>query len=88
MGKAVSNITKRKAEVIISEFKEELSTDFEKNKKFLKDMKLPLSKLTINLMAGYITRAMKKEIKEKEAIHIEKETDIPIQKPKQTVISH
>ena len=45
-------------------------------------------KLTINLMAGYITRAMKKEIKEKEAIHIEKETDIPIQKPKQTVISH
>ena len=34
MGKAVSNITKRKAEVIISEFKDELSTDFEKNKKF------------------------------------------------------
>lgn len=68
MGKAVSNSIKAKAKIIMTEFEERLGIDFEKNKNFLKEMKLPLSKLTINLMAGYITRTIRKQLKEKEMI--------------------
>jgi ribosomal protein S17E len=68
MGKAVSNSIKAKAKIIMTEFEDKLGIDFEKNKSFLKDMKLPLSKLTINLMAGYITRTIRKQLKEKEMI--------------------
>ena len=66
MGKAVSNSIKAKARIIINEFEDKLGIEFEKNKLFLKSMKLPLSKLTVNLMAGYITRTLKIKIKEKE----------------------
>ncbi len=76
MGKAMSNKIKSKAKIIIQEFRKDLSTDFRKNKDFLKKMKLPLSKLTINLMAGYITRTLKKEEKEKEALKITKEKEV------------
>lgn len=88
MGKAMSNKIKAKAKIIIQEFKEDLYVDFRKNKEFLKKMNLPLSKLTINLMAGYITRTLKKEEKEKESLKITKETDkVATIKPKDTKVS-
>lgn len=68
MGKAVSNNIKAKAKIIMNEFSEKVGLDFQENKNFLKKMNLPLSKLTINLMAGYITRTLKKEHKEKEML--------------------
>jgi ribosomal protein S17E len=52
----------------MTEFSDKVGTEFEINKNFLKGMKLPLSKLTINLMAGYMTRNLKKEQKEKEML--------------------
>ncbi len=73
MGKAMSNSIKAKAKIIMSEFKGKLDIDFYKNKQFIKRMSLPLSKLTINLMAGYITRTLKKEKKEADAINITKD---------------
>jgi ribosomal protein S17E len=89
MGKAMSNKIKAKAKIIIDEFKDELFVDFRKNKEFLKKMNLPLSKLTVNLMAGYITRTLKKEEKEKEALKITKDkTDkVATIKPKDKTIS-
>lgn len=85
----MSNKIKAKAKIIISEFKEDLCVDFRKNKEFLKKMNLPLSKLTINLMAGYITRTLKKEEKEKEELKINKEkTDkIATKKPTDTNVN-
>jgi len=74
MGKAMSNSIKAKAKIIMKEFKSDLSLDFSKNKQFIKRIKLPLSKLTINLMAGYITRTLKTEKKEAEATSIKVKT--------------
>ena len=83
MGKAVSNSIKAKAKIIMAEFKDRLGTEFEKNKNFLKGIKLPLSKLTINLMAGYITRTIKIELKEKELLEQKMDiTKTPIKKLK------
>jgi ribosomal protein S17E len=70
MGKAMSNSIKAKAKIIIKEFKDHLSLNFTKNKQFIKKINLPLSKLTINLMAGYITRTLKKAKKEAEEASI------------------
>jgi len=79
MGKAVSNNIKAKARIIMAEFKGKLGTDFRKNKDFLKKMELPLSKLTVNLMAGYITRVLKKEAKDNEKTAIKNEPNkVPI----------
>jgi ribosomal protein S17E len=89
MGKAMSNKIKSKAKIILKEFRSDLSTEFRKNKNFLKKMDLPLSKLTINLMAGYITRVLKKEKKEKEALKIDpnKVEKIPTKKQQNSNIS-
>ena len=63
MGKAVPKSVKSKAEFLLKQFKEKLSIDNEKNKLFVNSLELPgLSKTTRNLMAGYITRKIKKEI--------------------------
>jgi len=87
MGKAMSNKIKSKADIIIKEFKERLDIDFEKNKIFIKKMNLPLSKLTVNLMAGYITRKLKVEKKEQDAMDIIKDKPgTPITKAKDTAI--
>lgn len=87
MGKAVSNSIKAKAKIIMTEFSDRVGTEFEKNKLFLKNMNLPLSKLTINLMAGYITRTIRKENKEKEMIAEKMESaKTPMKKIKDTKI--
>jgi len=90
MGKAMSNAIKAKAKIIITEFKDKLGIDFKKNKDFLKSMNLPLSKLTINLMAGYITRSFKKEKKAAEELNNlgtkGKENKTPMKEAKDTTI--
>ncbi|NCP72511.1 hypothetical protein GW835_03935 [archaeon] len=87
MGKAVSNSIKAKAKIIMTEFSDKVGIEFETNKNFLKGMKLPLSKLTINLMAGYMTRTLRKAQEEKEML--EKKMDVaktPIKQAKDTKI--
>jgi len=87
MGKAVSNSIKAKAKIVMTEFSDKVGTEFDKNKLFLKKMNLPLSKLTINLMAGYMTRTIKKEQLEKEMIAKKMDkTKTPIKKAKDTEI--
>ena len=52
-------------------------------------MNLPLSKLTINLMSAYITRTVKKEKKEQEALKIKVDPNaIPTKKPVNKNITH
>ena len=83
----MSNNIKAKAKIVMNEFREHLSVDFEKNKNFIKRINLPLSKKTINLMCGYITRTIKKQIKEEEKTNLNKEkTKTPIKKSKDTKI--
>ncbi|MDD4049524.1 MAG: hypothetical protein PHX47_00775 [Candidatus ainarchaeum sp.] len=87
MGKAVSNNIKAKAKIIMTEFSDKVGIEFETNKNFLKSMKLPLSKLTINLMAGYMTRTLRKEQKEKEMLEQKMDvTKTPIKQAKDTKI--
>ncbi len=80
----MSNKIKSKARIIIKEFRKELSIEFRKNKEFLKKLSLPFSKLTVNLMAGYITRVLKADKKEKESLKIdtEKIKTVPIREIK------
>jgi ribosomal protein S17E len=90
MGKAMSNKIKAKAKILLNEFKSDFGTDFTKNKDFLKSINLPLSKLTINLMSGYITRYIKNEKKEQEALKIKVQDSkvVPTKAPTDKTISH
>lgn len=89
MGKSISNKIKSKAKIIYNEFKEDFGTDYKANKEFIKTMNLPLSKLTINLMSAYITRNVKKEKKEQEALKIKVDPNaIPTKKPINRNITH
>ncbi len=56
MGKAVPRIIKQRSNELLRLYPESFSKDFEKNKEFLKSLKLPFSKTEINLMSGYISR--------------------------------
>ncbi|MCX8158317.1 MAG: 30S ribosomal protein S17e [Candidatus Diapherotrites archaeon] len=60
MGKAVPKIIKTRALQLIELYKDKFTTDFYKNKEFVKSLELPLSKTTVNKIVGYITRVMKK----------------------------
>ncbi|MFH0906486.1 MAG: hypothetical protein V1824_04070 [archaeon] len=68
----MSNKIKAKGEVLISMFDDDLTVEFDKNKACIRDMKLPFSKKTNNLMSAYITRAKKKKIKEKAELSLDK----------------
>lgn len=61
MGKAVPKGIKSKANTLVKLYKDKFSADFEKNKKFIDSLSLPLPKLTRNLLAGFITKIYKKE---------------------------
>jgi ribosomal protein S17E len=56
MGKAISRNVRAKAEETMKLFPKEVGKDFEKNKLFIKSLNMPISKETVNLMAGYIAR--------------------------------
>jgi len=61
MGKAISHSIKVKAEVLMKHYPGKFSPEFEKNKAFLKTLKLPLSKKTLNLVTAFISRQLKKQ---------------------------
>lgn len=56
MGKAVPQNIKSKANALLQSYPEQLSDDFEANKKFVDSIGMPLSKPQRNLVAGFITR--------------------------------
>lgn len=58
MGRIKSIAIKRLGEELIREHASKFSTDFEKNKKALDEVKPIKSKRTRNIVAGYITKKM------------------------------
>ncbi|MBI5553236.1 MAG: 30S ribosomal protein S17e [Candidatus Diapherotrites archaeon] len=57
MGKAVPRRVKSMAAALIEEFPDKfVAKDFEANKKFVNLLRIPVSKSTRNLVAGFITR--------------------------------
>ncbi len=58
MGRIKSIAIKRLGEELIKEHGGKFSTDFEKNKKVLGEVKPIKSKRTRNILAGYITKKM------------------------------
>ena len=56
----MSRSIKAKARIVIEKYKEDLTTDFTKNKELIKQLELPFSRKTINLIIGFTTREMKK----------------------------
>ncbi|MEM4662781.1 MAG: 30S ribosomal protein S17e [Candidatus Diapherotrites archaeon] len=59
MGKAVPKIIKNRAKELLKLYPDKFTTDFEKNKNFLKSIKVQLTKLELNLTASYIARLVK-----------------------------
>lgn len=69
MGKAVPKNVKSKANLLLKVKPENFTLDFEKNKKAIDFLQLPISKSIRNLVAGFITREkVKKAKKEKQAM--------------------
>jgi ribosomal protein S17E len=62
MGKSVAKGLKYKGEVLLEEFPDKFNDKFENNKKQLDEFpELKLSKVTRNLLAGYIVRLAKRK---------------------------
>ena len=61
MGKAVSKGLKTKAEFLLKAIPERLSGNFEKNKSVLVELGIPFTKLNRNLLAGYMSRELRKK---------------------------
>jgi small subunit ribosomal protein S17e len=61
LGKAVPKTIKHRVSELIELYPGKFTTDFEKNKEFVKALELPLAKSTINKIIGYITKSVKKE---------------------------
>lgn len=64
MGKAIPNMIKSKCNDLLEALPNAFSNDFEKNKQVIHALELPWSKKQKNLMAGYMTRLVKKKAKE------------------------
>ena len=62
LGKSVAKKLKYEGEVLLTEFPAKFGKDFVKNKASLNEMKdLQLSKVTRNVLAGYIVRFAKQK---------------------------
>ncbi len=61
MGKAVPKGIKTKAVTIMKELPEEVSDNFEANKKTVNSLQLPIGKWTRNVMSGFIARKIKQQ---------------------------
>ncbi|QQR92677.1 MAG: hypothetical protein IPJ89_00315 [Candidatus Iainarchaeum archaeon] len=61
MGKAVPKGIKTKAVTIMNELAEEVSDNFEANKKTINSLQLPIGKWTRNVMAGFMARKIKQK---------------------------
>lgn len=64
MGRIKQTYLKRIAEKLMKEYEDEFSTDFEENKKKVQELSDVESKPIRNKIAGYITRAVKKNLAE------------------------
>lgn len=64
MGNSLSKPLKTKAGFMMEYGGDKFGTDFEKNKKTISDMNLPISKRTRNRLSGYIVRTNKRKTKE------------------------
>ncbi|MFH1239965.1 MAG: hypothetical protein V1672_02005 [Candidatus Diapherotrites archaeon] len=84
MGKAVPKSLKRRAEILMTEFPKEVSSDFDKNKAFLNTMELSLSKSQRNLVAGFISRKTEKPAATEHKFAKPKETEHKAEKPAAT----
>jgi ribosomal protein S17E len=58
MGKAVPKAIKMRSESLIKLLPQKFSKDFEKNKRVLDGLEIPLSKTDRNLIAGFIARTL------------------------------
>jgi len=61
LGKSVAKGLKYRAEVLLKEFPDKFSADFEKNKRGLDTMELGLSKTSRNVVAGFMVRLAKRK---------------------------
>lgn len=61
MGKVRTEMVKRIAIELVDRYERSLTTDFEQNKQFLKEIELDVSKKLRNKIAGYVTVVMKIE---------------------------
>ncbi len=59
MGKSVPKGIKSKANIIMLEMPQSFNEKFTENKVTINELKLPFSKWTTNVMAGFITRTIK-----------------------------
>ncbi|HIH09339.1 MAG TPA: 30S ribosomal protein S17e [Candidatus Diapherotrites archaeon] len=64
MGKAVPQNIKSKANVLLQTYPDQVSADFELNKKFVDSIGMPLSSTQRNLVAGFLTRKKAKAKKQ------------------------
>ncbi len=65
MGKAIPRGIKQRANTLLTERPELFTTDFEKNKKAIDSLGIPMFKTTRNLIAGFIVRKLKQKEAEK-----------------------
>jgi small subunit ribosomal protein S17e len=61
MGKVRIEMVKRISRELVNRYDRSLTTDFEQNKQFLKEIGLDVSKKLRNKIAGYVTGLMKIE---------------------------
>lgn len=61
MGRIKTKFMKRLAFELVKEHKPELKTDYEENKKLVEQFLLNASKKVRNVVAGYVTRLIKKK---------------------------
>ncbi len=84
MGKSVPKGIKSKANIILKEMPESFNDTFENNKTKIKELKLPFSKWTTNVMAGFMTRHHKKIKKaEKKKEEAKAKREIAMKKPEE-----
>jgi len=61
MGKAVPKNLKSRAAVLMKEYPDKFTIDFEQNKQFLDSLELPFSNQVRNLISGFITRKVRQK---------------------------
>lgn len=61
MGKVRTEMIKRISNTLVDKYERSLTTEFEPNKQFLKEIGLDVSKKLRNKIAGYVTGLMKIE---------------------------
>ena len=63
MGRIKTKLAKALTNEVFNKYKDEITTDFNENKKVIKSVQIGASKKIRNVVAGYATRLKKQEIK-------------------------